>query len=68
MSNNLEYYFMVIKPLEKKYSRMCTLYSIFKLNLFKKKRNKYNMIINNYYSFLLNNKDSLEEIQNSFKF
>ena len=42
--------FELIKIYEKKYTLMCTLYDIFKLNSFKRKRDFYNEII----IFLLN--------------
>ena len=67
MKNAYEYYRDIIKPIEKKYMRMCTLYSIFKYNYFRIKRDKYNNILKYYYKSLLNNKNSLNEIQKYFE-
>lgn len=55
MENEYNYYLNIIKPIEKKYNRMCFLYSFFKLNHFKKKKNLYNIILINYYKLLQNN-------------
>ncbi len=63
MKSNYEYYLKIIKPIEKKYTRMCTLYHIFKLNTFRIKRNIYNRMIVDYYKFLLNNHNVLKEIE-----
>lgn len=49
MKKEYDYYINVIKPIEKKYTRMCILYNIFKLNYFKQQRNLYNIILINYY-------------------
>ena len=67
MKNNYEYYLKTIKPIEKKYNRMCTLYRIFKFKTFLVKRNIYNKIIINYYNKLLHNKQALKELEEYFE-
>ena len=57
MNKDYEYYVNEIKPIEKKYTRLCILYSIFKFKYFKNKSEFYNNILICYYkSLLLNNK------------
>lgn len=67
MKSSYEYYKKIIKPIEKKYNRMCTLYQIFKLNIFLVKREMYNKIIINYYNMLLQNREELKELEEYFK-
>ncbi len=67
MKSTYAYYVKIIKPIEKKYNRMCTLYQIFKLDCFLVKRNMYNKIIVNYYKMLLKDKKALKEIENYFE-
>jgi len=62
MKSVYKYYIEIIKPVEKKYTRMCTLYSIFKWKCFKIKMNYYNHILVNYYKMLQNNHKTLEEL------
>ena len=66
MKKEHAYYINVIKPIEKKYNRMCIFYSIFKLNYFKRKITFYNNILVNYYKTLQKNISikELEEIIN----
>ena len=67
MNEAYKYYIKIIKPIEKKYTKMCILYSIFKLNYFKKKKSFYNAILVNYYRMLQNNTKELEEIIQNLK-
>ena len=62
MKSNYEYYKKNIKPLEKKYTRMCILYSIFKFKYFKNKMNFYNIILINYYRTLQDDDKTISEI------
>ena len=56
MRNELDYYFRIIKPIEKKYNRFCILYDIFKFNYFQKKKRYYNSILYMYYKMLIYDK------------
>jgi len=62
MKQAYKYYINIIKPIEKKYTKMCILYSIFKWNFFKKQMNLYNNILINYYRMLQDNVDILEDL------
>lgn len=66
MKNPYDYYIEKIKPIEKKYSRICILYAIFKLPCLKNKKTFYNNILINYYKMLQDNTKDLEEIINKF--
>lgn len=63
MKNIYNYYLKNIKPIEKKYTIVCTLYNIFKLNVFKKRMNYYNSLLIKYYKTLQNNYN-LKELEN----
>jgi len=63
MKSAYTYYIKIIKPIEKKYTRVCILYSIFKLNYFKIKMNFYNKLLINYYKMLQNNYETLSELE-----
>ena len=52
MKNKFDYYLKVIKPIEKKYMKLCTLYTIFKFEFIRKKKDLYNKILINYYHSL----------------
>lgn len=52
MENNYKYYVKVIKPLEKKYTVLCTLYSIFKFKCLEKQKDLCNKLLINYYHSL----------------
>ncbi len=62
---NVEYYLKVIKPLEKKYTKMCIFYSLFKFKYFEKKKNFYNKILNYYYLMLTKNPHILKDIEDN---
>jgi len=57
----------VIKPLEKKYTNMCILYSIFKLKCFEKKRNLYNKQLISYYRLLQKDARALKQLEKLIK-
>ncbi len=63
MKSEYYYYLKVIKPIEKKYTRMCILYQIFKINYFKNKRDIYNKILIIYYNMLQHNSYNLDIIK-----
>ena len=63
MKNIYNYYLKNIKPIEKKYTIVCTLYNIFKLNFLKKRMNYYNSLLIKYYKTLKNNYN-LKELEN----
>jgi len=67
MKNNYEYYLKYIKPIEKKYTKLCTIYSFFKLNYIKNRINFYNRILNIYYRNLKNNIDDIQEFKKHIK-
>lgn len=67
MKNAYNYYIKIINPIEKKYTRMCILYSIFKLNFFKKRQKFYNNILIQYYRILQNNIEELDELEKFLK-
>lgn len=60
------YYIKKIKPIEKKYTRLCILYSIFKFNFIKVKINYYNKILISYYKDLKNNNKNLNAMEKYF--
>ena len=55
MKKEYKYYINIIKPIEKKYTNLCILYTIFKFNFIKNKIDFYNKILINYYLMLQNN-------------
>jgi len=61
MNEEYKYYVKVIKPIEKKYTKMCILYNVFKFNFIKNKRDFYNNILINYYK-MLQMSDSLKKL------
>ena len=67
MKKEYLYYIKIIKPIEKKYTKMCILYSIFKFKVFKNKMNFYNKILINYYKKLQNNYKNLEKMEKYIK-
>lgn len=67
MNNDYEFYIKIIKPLEKKYNQMCTLYSLFKLEKFRTKRNQYNNLLNYYYKNFLYDKRFINNLNKFFK-
>lgn len=67
MKNVYNYYIKIIKPIEKKYTRMCTLYSIFRWKYFKNKIIFYNKILINYYKILQNNNNYQKELEKHIK-
>lgn len=66
MNDTYKFYIENIKPLEKKYTRMCILYSLFKLKYFENKKNLYNSILIYYYQTLLDNPQKLNDITKHF--
>ena len=52
MKNEYDYYISIIKPIEKKYNRMCILYSLIKINYFKTKKQHYNKVLIKHYRLL----------------
>ncbi len=48
------FYKEIIKPLEKKYNKMCTLYNILGFKSLKTKRNYYNILLKEYYESVFN--------------
>lgn len=67
MKNEYKYYIKIIKPLEKKYTKLCILYSIFKTEYLKNRMNFYNRILINYYRMLQNNYKNLENLKKHLK-
>ena len=65
MDSKYNYYIRIIKPIEKKYNRMCILYSFFKLNIFKEKKKFYNTILLKYYKLLQNDANYVKELETS---
>lgn len=63
MNKQYDYYKSIIKPIEKKYNRLCTLYSIFKCNFLKNKVDYYNELLIVYYKYLSKNPDVIKEIE-----
>jgi len=57
MKKEYKYYIKIIKPIEKKYTNLCILYSVFKFKCIKTKINFYNKILINYYKMLQQNTD-----------
>lgn len=66
MKSEYYYYVKIIKPIEKKYNRLCILYSFFKLEIFKNKRDFYNRFLINYYKMLQDNQSFLNELEEHF--
>lgn len=64
MRNEYNYYVTIIKPIEKKYDRMCILYSIFRLNCFYERKNFYNKLLINYYKMLQTDKEYAKKLEN----
>jgi len=62
MKNAYKYYVNIIKPIEKKYTKMCIFYSLLKFNYFKNRMLLYNNILINYYTMLQKNPTILEEL------
>lgn len=64
MNNEYNYYLSIIKPIEKKYNRICYWYSIFKTKNLQRKKQHYNNILTIYYIMLQKNEyicDCLEK-------
>ena len=64
--NAYQYYLKNIKPIEKKYSRICYLSSLFKIKYLENKKAYYNTFLSNYYKNLHDNPKDLQEILNKF--
>ena len=62
--NTYNYYIKIIKPIEKKYTRLCIWNSILKSKKLEKKKHFYNKILINYYKMLQNNYKELEILEN----
>ncbi len=62
---HIDYYLKYIKPIEKKYTKMCIFYSYTKMKYFENQKNFYNNILNYYYHSLLNNPSKLKELENN---
>jgi len=67
MRNEYNYYINVIKPIEKKYNRVCFLYSIFKFSFLKEKKNIYNKMLINYYKMLQKNITYTKKLEDQLK-
>jgi len=63
---NYSYYKKIIYKVEKRYTRMCILYSIFKNNYYKNEMNYYKKLLILYYRLLIKNKDILNNILLNF--
>ena len=64
--NYYEFYIKKIKPIEKKYTRLCILYSLFKFKCYKKERDFYNKLLITYYKYLKNNPNHLKVLASKF--
>ena len=67
MKNEYKYYFSIIKPIEKKYNRICILCSIFKFKWLEEKRKTYNSLLINYYRMLQKNNKYTENLEKQIK-
>lgn len=66
MKNIYDYYIKIIKPIEKKYTRMCILYSFTGFSYYKKKMVFYNKILINYYKIIKKNDKYIQELEKYF--
>jgi len=67
MKNEYNFYVKVIKPLEKKYNKLCILYSIFKFKFLKEKLKTYNNHLIIYYIMITKNENYLKNLENHLK-
>ena len=67
MDNEYKYYISIIKPLEKKYNRICIFYSIFKFKWLKDQKRFYNNLLINYYSMLQKNNTYVKKLEKQMK-
>lgn len=63
MENEYNYYLKIIKPIEKKYNRLCILYSIFHFKYFKNKKKLYNLLLIKYYRLLQENTNYANKLE-----
>ncbi len=66
MKKPYNYYLNEIKPIERKYTRICFLYSIFKTKYLEKKKAFFNALLISYYQNLQDNPKDLQEILSKF--
>ena len=64
MRDTYNFYIKTIKPLEKKYTRLCILYSFFKFKFIKNKIIFYNKVLIKYYGLFQNDNNRLKELEN----
>jgi len=67
MRNEYKYYISIIKPIEKKYNRICIFYSIFKFKWLENKKKTYNNLLINYYKMLQKNNKYTENLEKQLK-
>ena len=63
MKNNFEYYIKYIKPLEKKYSFICHLYSYFNCKYLYNKKKFYNKLLIFYYKTIQKNDNAIHNFK-----
>ena len=62
--NNVKYYKKVIKPIEKKYNNLCSLYSFIKLKCIQNNITYYSSILKLYYTYVTRKKDIINDLFN----
>ena len=67
MKNEYKYYLKEIKPLEKKYTKICYYYEIFKFQFLKNKKMSYNNLLRFYYKTLKSNDKKFNSFIKSIK-
>ena len=67
MDNEYKYYISIIKPIEKKYNRICIFYSIFKFKWLEEKKRVYDNLLINYYVMLQKNDKYTEKLEKQIK-
>ena len=63
MKKHFEYYNGVIKPLERKYNRICFLYSVFKFKFLFNKKKFYNKLLISYYKTIQKNDHAIHNFK-----
>jgi hypothetical protein len=63
MKKDYEYYIKVIKPIEKKYTRLCILNKFIKSKKINNSINYYNKLLRLYYHSIKNNKNIIKEFK-----
>lgn len=67
MEHEYNFYVKVIKPLEKKYNRLCFLHSIFKFKFLKDKMKTYNNYLIIYYIMINKDDNYLKKLEKQLK-